>query len=52
MDVGGVQREKITNDFTDLCWNQSVYICSFRCNIFRGIFLIMEKYIGQFFGIA
>lgn len=29
-----------------------VYICSFCCNIFRGIFLTMEKYIEQFFGIA
>lgn len=49
----GQKKNKQTNDFTDLCWNQSVCISVvFCCNIFRGIFLIMEKYIGQFFGIA
>lgn len=42
-----------TNDFTDLCWNQSVCISVvfFCCNIFRGIFLIMENILGNSLGL-
>lgn len=52
LNLMGNGQKKETNDFTDLCWNQSVCISVVFAVIYLEAFFNHGKIYWQFFGIA